>query len=269
MTTPNHQWETRAAGTIVFDLDGVVYLGSSPIEGAAATISTLTTCGWQLLYATNNSTKTPESVSRLLRDRVGVDVDPRSIVTSGMAATSYLVANGLESAYVIGSRELVETLRAEGIVVTNSENVDAVVVGFDPLLTHEKIERASRAVNQDAVFVATNTDATFPTPRGEVPGTGVIVAAIVEDSGRTYVTCGKPERPMYELINQRARADRIIMVGDRPETDVAFALVSGWESVLTLSGVTASLRDVPERFTPDRVVESIADLRGILALDPR
>ncbi len=59
------------------------------------------------------------------------------------------------------------------------------------------------------------------------------------------------------------------MVGDRPETDVAFALASGWESVLTLSGVTASLRDVPERLTPDRVVESIADLRGILALDPR
>ncbi len=70
---------------------------------------------------------------------------------------------------------------------------------------------------------------------------------------------------MYELIKQRARGSRIIMVGDRPETDIAFALASGWESVLTLSGVTATPSDVPEQFTPDRVVASIADLNGILA----
>jgi 4-nitrophenyl phosphatase len=200
----------------------------------------------------------------VLRDRVGIEADPRSIVTSGMAAASFLVVNGLESAFVIGSLELVDTLRTAGIAVTGAENADAVVVGFDSRLTQDKIEMASRAVRQGAAFVATNTDATFPTPQGEVPGTGVIVAAIGEASGRAHVTCGKPERPMYELIRERVRADRIIMVGDRPETDIAFALASGWESVLTLSGVTASPSDVPEQLTPDRVVTSIADLNGIL-----
>ncbi len=269
MTAPYRPSDASATGTIVFDLDGVIYLGSSPIEGAAATITTLTESGWQLLYATNNSTKTPDSVAKALRDFVGVEVDPRSIVTSGMAAASYLVLNGLQSAYVIGSLELVDTLRRDGIAVTDSESADAVVVGFDRFLTQDKIETASRAVGQGAVFVATNTDATFPTPRGDVPGTGVIVAAIVEASGRTHVTCGKPEQPMYELIKQRALSDRIIMVGDRPETDVAFALASGWESVLTLSGVTPSPRDVPEQFTPDRIVSSIADIDGILALGTR
>lgn len=259
----------RNSGTIVFDLDGVVYLGSSAIEGAASTISELAARGWQLLYATNNSTKTPESVAEVLRDRVGVNADPGSIVTSGMAAASYLAENQLESAYVIGSPQLKNTLRAEGIEVVESEKPDAVVVGFEKSVATDKIESAARSVGQGSVFVATNTDFTFPTPRGEVPGTGVIVAAVSEASGRECVTCGKPGRPMYELINQRVRSERVIMVGDRPETDIAFARASGWESVLTLTGVTATPADVPRQFAPDRVVASIADLHGIMALDPR
>jgi len=269
MTARNRHLESQDIGTIVLDLDGVVYLGSSAIEGAASTISELTQRGWQLLYATNNSTKTPELVAEVLGDRVGVEVDPGSIVTSGMAAASYLAANGLESAYVIGSPQLEATVRAEGIVVTDSERADAVVVGFDSSVTNDKIEKASRAVKRGAVFVATNTDLTFPTSRGEVPGTGVIVASVAEASGSKCVICGKPGRPMCELITQKVETNRVIMVGDRPETDVAFAQASGWESVLTLTGVTMSSDGIPPQFTPDRVVASIADLNGILAHDPR
>ncbi len=273
MSTSNHEQENRAIGTIVFDLDGVVYLGSSPIEGAASTISELAERGWQLLYATNNSTKTPESIAEVLRDRVGVKVDPWSITTSGMAAAAYLAERGLESAYVLGSPQLEDTLRARGIAVTDGERPDAVVIGFDRHPTHDKINKASRAVSEGAAFIATNTDATLPTPQGEVPGTGTIVAAVVEASGREYVACGKPERPMYELINrkigQKVAKGRVIMVGDRPETDIALAQSAGWESVLTLTGVTSHTRDVPQRLTPDRVVASIADLSGIVAVGPQ
>lgn len=277
MTTSNRHRVSEAVGTIVFDLDGVIYLGSSPIEGARSTISELARRGWQLLYATNNSTKTPESVAGVLRDVVGVDVDPGSIVTSGMACAQHLANSGLQSAHVLGSRALEDALRARGIVVGGGERPAAVVIGFDRCLTHDKIEKASRAIRQGAVFVATNTDATFPTPEGDVPGAGAAVAAVVEASGRRYLACGKPERPMYELINQKIDQEigrkigtgRVIMVGDRPETDVAFAQAAGWESVLALTGVTSNPDDVSDQFTPDRVVASIADLGGILALGPQ
>jgi len=54
-------------------------------------------------------------------------------------------------------------------------------------------------------------------------------------------------------------SENTIMVGDRMETDVRVGLESGLETILVLSGVTASAEDI-ERFPyrPTRVVSSVA-----------
>jgi len=248
----------------VFDLDGVVYVGSDPVNGAGAAMVELRDRGWQLLFTTNNSSKTPTSVTEVLRDRAGISVDPRSVITSGMAAAAYLRNNGLESAYVLGSPQLKDTLETYGVAVVESATTDAVLVGFDRSLTYDKIDLAARAVRNGAAFVATNTDSTFPTSTGEVPGAGTMVAAVATASGRPFVACGKPERPMIDLVGERIATKRVVMVGDRPETDTAFAIAARWESVLTLTGVTAAAEDIPRHLTPDHVIASIADLPGIL-----
>jgi ribonucleotide monophosphatase NagD (HAD superfamily) len=54
------------------------------------------------------------------------------------------------------------------------------------------------------------------------------------------------------------------MVGDRPETDIAFAKAAGWRSVLTLTGVTSGTTHIPAEFTPDHVVGSLTDLEAVL-----
>ncbi len=251
-------------GTIVLDLDGVVYLGSEPIPQAAETITSLMDLGWQILFATNNSTKTPESVAGVLRDRAGLTIDPSTIVTSGMAAGSYLNGQGLTSAYVVGSHQLEDTLRVAGISVTDHLSAEAVVVGLDRSVTYEKLDMAARAIRRGAAFVATNTDATFPTPNGQSPGAGTIVAAVSKAAGIEPVACGKPHQPMARLVSSQVAFDDVWMVGDRPETDIAFAKEAGWRSVLTLSGVTATTEDVPAPLMPDHVIGTIADLPGIL-----
>jgi len=152
-------------------------------------------------------------------------------------------------------------------IATETNTPDAVVVGLDRALTYDRIAAAARALHNGAHFIATNTDATIPTPQGEMPGAGTIVAAIATASGKPYVACGKPHQPMLDLVNEKISADRVIMVGDRPETDIAFAKLAGWESVLSLTGVIQDPGTVPGRFTPDRVVQSIADLEGILRQD--
>lgn len=258
-------------GTIIFDLDGVVYLGNDAIRGAADTINELTGRGWQVLYATNNSTKSPSAVADVLSDRVGVEADPSSIVTSAMAAATYLVGHGLTSALVVGSEQLRATLSGSGIeVVRSGQSPDAVVVGLDRSLTYDTICDAATCIRAGARFVATNMDATLPTQRGPVPGAGTIVAAVQAASGHEPVACGKPNQPMVDLVQHlvRARHTRITgdvwMVGDRPESDIAFAKQAGWRSILTLSGVTTDPDSVPDVFAADHVIASLADLGTIL-----
>jgi len=264
METMEYGGAEGGAGTVVFDLDGVIYLGSTPIPGADATINTLGQLGWQTLFATNNSTRSSESVAKLLADRVGVSVDPSTIVTSAMAVAAYLSDRGIRSAFVVGSQQLEGTIRLGGTSVVDHLSAEAVVVGIDRSLTTDKINRAALAIRRGAAFVVTNTDATFPTPDGHVPGAGSTVRAVAEAAGSAFVVCGKPHEPMVQLISRQIHSKRVWMVGDRPETDVAFAKRAGWRSVLTLSGITATIEDIPDAMMPDHIIASIADLVGIV-----
>jgi 4-nitrophenyl phosphatase len=262
LTTHSRTDHTR--GAVVFDLDGVVYLGSTPIPGASAAIATLRDLGWQILFATNNSTKTPESIVKVLEDRAELSVSPSTIITSGQATVSYLHGLGVDSALVIGSQQLRDTVRRGQISIPESGPVDAVVVGLERSLTQDTIERAVRAINDGATFVATNTDASFPTPSGLMPGAGTTVSAIADAAQKPFVVCGKPEEPMVQLVSRKLESSNVWMVGDRLETDIAFAKRGGWRSVLTLSGVSTADTAASHAIKPDHIIESIAELPHLL-----
>ncbi len=251
-------------GSVVFDLDGVVYLGSTPIPGAAQVIESLIRDRWQVLFATNNSTTTPAMIVEVLASRTGLVVEPETIITSGMAASAHLVDDGVGTAFVVGSSQLAETVRERGISTVDHLAAESVVVGLDRSFTYDTIAKAATAIRRGAAFIATNTDVTFPTPTGLVPGAGTIVAAIRAASGVDPVVCGKPHDPMVRLLDHVLETDRVWMVGDRPETDIAFAKAAGWRSVLTLTGVTSGTTHIPVEFTPDHVVGSLTDLEAVL-----
>ena len=252
-------------GAIVFDLDGVVYLGSTPIPGASGAIASLRDLGWQILFATNNSTKTPETIVQVLEDRAGISVASSTIITSGMATVSYLNDLGAESALVVGSPQLRETVQRGNISIVENGAADAVVVGLMRSLTQEIIERAAQAIRGGAAFVATNTDESFPTPNGPVPGAGATVRAVADAAKRPFVVCGKPEEPMVKLVSRKLESNNVWMVGDRLETDIAFAKRAGWGSVLTLSGIATAESITSTAPEPDLIIDSIADLPHLLA----
>ncbi len=251
-------------GSIVFDIDGVVYLGTAPIVGATEAIATLTGLGWQILFATNNSAATPDSVGRRLSDRTGLSVDPSTIITSAMATAAYLARKHVTSAFVVGPEQLKDTIRDHGVPIVDAKDAGAVVVGLDRSLTGATIEQACLAIRGGARFVATNTDPTFPTPDGPVAGAGTTVDAVAAACSSPYAVCGKPHQPMVDLVSAQLASDNVWMVGDRLETDIAFAKQAAWRSVLVLSGVTGSNTSIPERLLPDFVIDSIAELPDLL-----
>jgi 4-nitrophenyl phosphatase len=181
-----------------------------------------------------------------------------------MATVRYLKQECVASAFIIGSRQLEDTIQGGGVAIVDPGDADAVIVGLDRSLNEATIDRACQAIRRGAVFVATNTDATFPTPDGLSAGAGTTVNAIADASGSSFVVCGKPYEPMVDLVSSRIMSDNVWMVGDRLETDIAFAKQGGWVSVLTLSGVTDRSVEFPEGLAPDFVIDSIADLPDVV-----
>ena len=117
------------------------------------------------------------------------------------------------------------------------------------------------AVRSGAHFVATNLDPTYPAATGLLPGAGALVAAVRTAGGRAPEVAGKPEQAMVELVRSRYR-DPVVMIGDRPSTDGAFAEALGVPFALVLSGVAGN---GGEEAVPDPRPAFVADDLGALA----
>ncbi len=245
-------------GNVVCDLDGVVYRGAHPIPGAGDALRALVERGVHVLFATNNSTRTPHQTARRIRELTAFAADPDQVVGSAEAAALHLAA-GRPGTYVVGEEGIVAALAGRGVPQTD-EDAEAVVVGLDRDFTYEKLHKAAAFIRSGAAFVATNTDVTFPDQAGLHPGAGALVAAVEAASGVAPVVAGKPHAPMRRLIVERLRPGRTVVVGDRPETDLALARAAGWLGVLVLTGVVNDATEVPDAHRPDVVLDSIADL---------
>jgi 4-nitrophenyl phosphatase len=244
---------------LVFDLDGVLWLGGQPIPGSADAIATLRAGGHRVLFVTNNSASCVPEVERRLA-AMGVPAEG-DVVTSSIAAASLVEAG--ERVHVVGETGLREALEARGALLVDHGDADTVVVGRDTNFDFAMLAAASATIRDGARFIATNDDSTFPTAHGLEPGNGAIVAAVATASGREPVVAGKPHAPMAKVVRDLLGGGDITMVGDRPDTDGEFAVALGGRFALVLSGVT-SRADLPVTPEPDLVADDLAALARLL-----
>ncbi len=251
-------------GNVILDLDGVLYRGNESVPGAGVALNKLATAGLELFFVTNNSTKTPVEAAWKITSLTSFEAQPHQIVSSAQAAAGML-REGEEPVLLFGAAGAAEALLERGIAVTDDwEEATVVIAGLDPELTYERLTRAVQAVSGGARFIATNVDVTYPTSGGLWPGAGALVAAIQSATGVDPEVAGKPHDPMRRLLRSRLGPGECLMVGDRPETDLELGVAEGWRTVLVLSGVTpAGVEVVPP---PDEILESVADLPGLLGL---
>jgi glycerol-1-phosphatase len=251
---------------VIFDLDGVVYLGDQPVQGAPEALAKLRERGVPVAYATNNASRRAADVAALLAS-LGVPARPDEVTTSAQASASVL-ADRLPSGspvLVVGAPALAAEIAELGLrpVDTAGDKPVAVVQGYGPKVGWEQLAEASVAIRGGASWVATNTDRTLPSPRGPLPGNGSLIAALATalDRGPDLVV-GKPEPTLFRQIARGRGAHRPLVVGDRIDTDIEGANRAGMDSMLVLTGVSrsADLLKAPAEQHPTYVAQ---DLRGL------
>lgn len=258
----------RAAYDVaVLDLDGVVYVGDGAVPGAVDALVSAHAAGLHLAFVTNNAARPPEHVAAHLQE-LGVPARTADVVTSAQAAARMLGRDlpAGSPVYVIGGQGLHEALQERGLVPVTSPDQGpvAVVQGFGPEMPWRQVVDGAILVREGLPWVASNLDATLPTPHGPGPGNGALVDLVARFAGRTPAVAGKPCAPLFEETLTRVGGERPLVVGDRLDTDIDGALGMGWDSLLVMTGVTtlADLAGLPPEGRPTYVG---ADL-GCLAL---
>jgi 4-nitrophenyl phosphatase len=239
----------------LLDLDGVVWLSGRAIAGSVEAVTRLRAAGERVVFVTNFSGPTrAQQEGRLAAIGIPAVGD---VVSSAMAAAR-LVEPGWRVRCLAGPG-VHEAVTARGATVEESGPVDAVVVGLTESFDYASLRDAASAVRRGARLIGANDDPTMPTPEGEVPGAGALLAAVSVASGVEAVVAGKPYQPMVDAVLAVVGDGPHLMVGDRWSTDGLFAARLGARFGLVLSGVTAAA-DVPPSVDPVLVASDLRTL---------
>lgn len=223
---------------LILDLDGTVYRGAHPVEGAPEFIRRLKEEGIAFLFATNRANRTPETIAGMLRG-YGLECDVSDVMTAATATALYLRPKG--TVFVVGEDPLRQALTGAGFEET-ADAPDYVVVGLDHGLTYEKLNTAVRAILRGSRFVATNPDLLIKVgPDAFDIGNGAIVAAIAAATGEEPLVIGKPHAPLLEASLERLRLprERVLVVGDNLETDIEGGRRAGFRTAAIFTGISS------------------------------
>ncbi len=253
---------------LLLDMDGILFHGDQVLPGAAAFLKAIAVVPH--LFVTNNPIRSPEEVADhfvalgLPRPHLG------RILTSAQATADWLmrVKSGFRY-FAVGAAGLHRELERVG--TPDPVAADFVVVGEGPGLDYEQLTIGINLIlNCGARLVATNPDSTVDATRDGnhllLPGGGALVAPFAEATGVTPTVIGKPEPLLYQMALQRLNcaAEACLMVGDRPDTDIAGAERLGMWTALVRSGRYAPGAPWPDGLPkPDWDLE---DLPGLLAV---
>jgi 4-nitrophenyl phosphatase len=231
-----------------------------PIPGSVNAIESLRQAGHRVLFVTNNSFSVVSDQEKALA-KIGIDAH-NDVVTSSQAAGS-LLRKG-DRVLLGGGPGAVEAIENAGAILAGrsddhtqadiqksakkadeqiDEQFDVVMVGYHATFDYRGLTRLSHAVRNGARLIATNDDATYPTPHGLIPGGGSILAAVAAASGVEPVIAGKPHQPMADLVRQVLGVNDLSqawMVGDRPSTDGLFAQTVGCKFAQVLTGISSA-----------------------------
>jgi len=261
----------------LIDVEGTLVVDKSyrPIPGAIQWIASLVGDETPFAILTNNTTMTRAELGKRLRES-GFAVEDRRIIGCQGRASQILHEHGSPECWVLGSDSLMRTLQAGGLLCCDlaretpgdDDIPRALVLGWMERPDAGPLSRAVELLQRPLVtFVALHKNRLFRNAGRLEPGLGAWVAALEYASGREAIVAGKPSLDLFRAGARtlQLRPDRIAMVGDDPQADLAPAAELGMRTVFVLSGKyrdTAALKHLQLGFLPEFVAGSVAELES-------
>uniref|UniRef100_G3MT20 4-nitrophenylphosphatase n=1 Tax=Amblyomma maculatum TaxID=34609 RepID=G3MT20_AMBMU len=253
--------------------------------------------GKKVRFVTNNSSKSRHGyLSKMHQLKFEANID--EIITAPYCVVLYLKQRNFSGKiYLVGTTGLQQELNEAGFStlpigpdttapdwlkwclddVKLETGVKAVVCGFDEHISFNKcLKAATYLKDSNCLFIATNTDQTYPCSNHEivVPGSGSMLAAVSTAAMRQPTVVGKPEQYMVDCIKYVCpdlKPANTVMIGDRLNTDILMGRRAGMKTLLVGSGIHG-LNDVRKLVSegkhdelPDFYVPKLGDILDMLA----
>lgn len=258
----------------LLDAFGVLLDGRGVLPGASALLGELVRRGKPYAIVSNDASRSRTTFATRFAAS-GLAVPPDRIVSSGTLLPAYFAAHRGARTCVLGTDDSCRFVEEGGGVVVDLQEgmeIDAVAIcddGGTPFL--DGMELALSAIvrmvraGRRPILVCPNPDLVYPKSPGEYGMTAGAMAALIETAlarllpgaHLAFDYLGKPQPHLLRAgaAHLGLARDRVVMIGDQLETDVAGALAAEIEVAL-LAGV--SRWDGSSAIVPTYLIESIA-----------
>jgi len=251
----------------LIDLDGVLYVGKSPVPGARECLKFLEDHGYSYRFVSNSTRRCRASVAERLRG-LGYDISEELIFTPPLAAIQHMKRRGRNRCFLLTTGDVHRDFLEAGTIVqeagaSGDEEVDYVIVGdAGNSFTFQSLNRAMRFLLEGAELLALEKDRYWREPEGLVLSAGPFVAALEYAAEKEGHLMGKPSAEFFRMAleDMDASPHETAMIGDDIRTDVGGAQELGLYGILVKTGKYREDIARSSGVRPELVLDSIARL---------
>ncbi|MEO8417467.1 MAG: TIGR01458 family HAD-type hydrolase [Methylophilaceae bacterium] len=255
---------TSAKG-VLFDLDGVLYIGSHAIEGAIESVNKIRAQGITCRFITNTSTLSLLSLQKKI-NALGFSLAAEEIISAPQAALRYLQHQSDPVCRLL----LAENVKKDFAHIRQSDTAaDHIVIGdIGDAWSYRLLNEVFNCLMNGAKLIAIHKNRCWQTEQGLQMDIGGFVHALEYASGAKAMILGKPSTDFFQIAidDMQLKPSEVVMIGDDIDADVGGAQQAGLKGILVRTGKYRQPYVAASSIKPDLIIDSIKDLPGVLGL---
>ena len=248
---------------ILFDLDGVLYVGNNPVAGAIEAVKNIREAGFLCRFVTNTSTLSLASLQNKLNN-LGFDVSTSEIMSAPQAALNFLKQQHQPICRLL----LADDVKRDFARFEQSDTeANFIVVGdIGNAWSYQMLNEIFACLTKGAKLIAIHKNRFWQTEQGLQMDIGAFIQGLEYASNTQAMIIGKPTVDFFNiaLADMQLSAGQVLMIGDDIDSDVGGAQQAGIKGVLVRTGKYRQAYAESSKIKPDLLLDSIADLPDIL-----
>lgn len=256
-------FDAKSIKGVMFDLDGVLYIGNTPIAGAIEAVNAIRATGKTCRFVTNTSTLSLASIQNKMQV-LGFSLAQHEIISAPQAALNYLKAQKDPVCRLL----LAEDVKKDFAMFDQSDtNANFIVVGdIGHAWSYKMLNEVFNCLMNGATLIAIHKNRFWQTESGLQMDIGAFIAGLEYASNSEAMLIGKPSTNFFHavLTDMRLKANEVLMIGDDIDSDIGGAQQSNLNGILVRTGKYRQAYTEASTIKPDFIIDSIADLPKLL-----
>lgn len=250
---------------ILFDLDGVLYVGANAIEGAVETVGKIRASGIPCRFITNTSTLSLLSLQQKI-NALGFSIPANEIISAPQATLLYLKHQHNPVCRLL----LADDVKKDFKELCQSDTAaDYIVIGdIGDAWSYSLLNEVFNSLMHGAKLIAIHKNRFWQTEHGLQMDIGGFVDGLEYASGAKAMIIGKPSPDFFNIAldDMKLKPDEVAIIGDDIDVDVGGGQQAGLKGVLVKTGKYRQNYTDVSVIKPDLIINSVADLPIALGL---